>query len=311
MISKSLARLAALVCVLGGPGMPGLATAVEVDLDLSQFSAVWTFDDSSNRLLDLSGTHTLSVVSGSNSYIAAPASANGWQPFAVFQQPANPFSPPAYLGNPGPVGSVWSQVGSSNKGLQLPGGVYSGGSWTTAFGVRRAGSSDLSFGTLLSSQRFQMHVTSGGTSINFRTTGGAGNSGLNGAPISMNADDWNLIIVRYNANTNAVNTYSLTNTATLPVPQTGTATGTGFEGALDFRLGLDGLTLIGGSDALNGYFDFFLFHDGFLSDSTLQDLANYFQDGPPPPLAPEPGTMILFATCMVGLAGWLWRRRRP
>lgn len=280
----------------------GLANAAEVELDFTQFDAVWLFDNPSDRLEDASGNaNSLTIGAGSPTYGTPLASTNGFTPWGVFTQPQTSTNL-----SPGSPGDAFNASGSPR--LDTPAGLYTGGDFTISMAARSGAGSNVGFGTILSSQRFQMHQEN--ATVNFR---GSGVAGFNGTD-AFTSEDWHLLTLRYDSTTGLVESFIQTNTSTLDgLPQTfNVGTTPGYTDISTFGLGLDGLSGIGGVDGFGGasQIDFVIFQDGFLSDGQLQQISDFFADGPPPPpppLTPEPSSIALFAAS-IGVFFGLWRR---
>lgn len=285
------------------------AAALPVDLDLTQYTALWTFDDPSNRLGDVTGHgNNLTVGAGTPTYSAAPAGGTGWgtTAFGLAQQPNNAWvlGPGGY--SPGPAGSVANLNGGVR--FDTPVGLYTGGDFTFVVAQRRTDTSG-SYETLMGTSRFR-YQNVGGTlqgAIN-----GSGGSFGGSTPVTNN--DWNLIALRYNNTTHSLESFKLSNTSTLTGPAlTGSAAGAlGLSNMTNLDIGMDSSSGIGGTDAFIGQFDFVLFDNRFLTNSQLQDLLSFFNDGPPLPLTPEPASIGLFGLAVggIGLMTYLQRKSR-
>jgi hypothetical protein len=282
-----------------GAGCLLVLSSVSFAIDFSDFDGAWNFDDAGNRLLDVSGNgNNLVVGTGAPVYAAPSASNNGAAPVNVFNG-----------------GAVFNQSGGTS--VQTPNGLYTGGSFTLAVAARKAASSgNLSFGSMISSNRFQFHTTDPGsptpselTNMNYRTAGGATNGGLDGADFSLS--DWNLVILRYNSMTGALDTFiSADQDFVDPTPQSGTVGGTGFTGISNFRFGGDGLSGIGGFDDFIGEIDFILFDNSAMTNAQLAELSDFFVNGA---AIPEPTSIAIWSllSCLAGCACcWGWRRNR-
>jgi hypothetical protein len=247
--------------------------------------AFWDFNGS-NPLLDKTG-NGFNLTNSGATFIAPTASGNGWVP--------------NQLSGANVAGEV-SRVANFNGGafLDIPNSVYSGGSFTWIGAQRRTGGA---FQTLLASSRFRYQNV-------FQTLQGAINSpgGSFGSSSPLVDNDWYLIALTYDNGSKALNSYAVTNSGVFGGPVlTGSAAGIGLSNAINFRMGLDNVSFIGGGDGFTGQMDFAAWKNAVLTAGQLQGILNDFVNGPTLVTIPEPSSLMIWG--MAGLCTMAYRRR--
>lgn len=280
LISRPFAILAAVACLASTP-----AFAVE-NIDLAIFDGIWNFDNAANRLADSSGNGNDLTATSTPAFSGPSAAANGYTPASIFNG-----------------GAVFNSP-DSGPGVTIPSGVYTGGDFTLSFSARKeTGSSRLTFGTMVATSQFQMHIdnefsAAGLADLQFRATNGSGNSGLDSTDDPFSLDNWNLVTLRYTDAGQQLEVF-VQDTETLdPSPQVGTFTGTGLSGVGAIRLFGDGLSGAGGFDSFDGQLDVVVFDNTALSDANLALLSKFVAVGIQ---VPEPTSIALFSIAALGL----------
>jgi len=236
----------------------------------------WDFDGTT-PLEDRSGNGN-TLISGGASFVAPSASTNGWTPVEL--------------------SSGQSALFGGGQSLTIPGSAYAGGDFSfIAAGRTTSGA----FETIMGGETFRYQKISTGAH-RFRSNTSPGGSST-GTAVSL--DDWHLFALTYDSSSDAVTGYKLTNGgAFVGTDFTGTHNLNG-GGQATFRIGLNDLSGIGGSDGWNGEMDFLGFDNSVLSAQQLQLLVDDFVLGPVG--VPEPGTGLLFG--VAGMAAVRVRRR--
>lgn len=241
-------------------------------------SAFWDFN-AANPLLDRSGNgNHLVNPGGGNSPTFGPAtpSANGWQPMELDRGDVAKFDGSDYL--------------------EIPNSVYAGGDFTVLVAHRRPTAAG-GYDTIFASSRFRYQ------NINDALGGGINSPGGSfGGTYPLNPDDWYFTALRYNDTTGTLESYAVTAGDLLGGPVlVGSANSPGLGNAINWRIGGDGTSLIGGFDGWAGEIDYVAFYNQLLTDGQIQNaFANF--------VVPEPSAFILFALGLAGIA--VLRRRR-
>lgn len=286
-LSHWLGCLAILALPLGASG-------AEIDLYLTQFTAIWDFEGSTSteQLSDKSGNgHNLTFQATGPGFVTPTPGTNGYSPYALGNSAAQ-FWGNTSPGNGGPA--------TTNGGFDIPAGTYTGGDYTFVAAVR----STSLYRVPGSANHKTILDPNGGARFQFRPDNlnyvlDPGGSGLG----SITDDAWSIVALLHDSSTGETlldNNSSLANAFTIE------GTNGNTTAPLNFRIGTQG----GTSDVLHGEIAFALFEDSLLSPAQLDELLTFLNSGPPPPppLTPEPGSIALF---MVALAsGGLWYRYR-
>lgn len=263
----------AVALLVGGLPYAGGARAGSVSVPVT---AMWDFDGL-NPLEDVTGNgHDLIDPLGTSTpgfFVTPTPSANGWDP--------NGLKGRAVV------------FDGDNDYLDIPNSVYSGGDFTLMVAEMRP-NTDTTYDTIAASTGFRFQDVDSELTGGVRQTSKGGPGGTFGGVYPHAVNDWHLVTLRYNATSRELETFSTTNSTTLsPAKLTGSVNAPGFTSATvelaDFRLGMDGVSTIGGNDAWAGQLDFAIFHDGLLSNAQLDTIANEFNNSPnvlPPQLPP-------------------------
>ena len=87
----------------------------------------------------------------------------------------------------------------------------------------------------------------------------------------------------------------------------GAAAGFGLSDAINFQMGFNGTSGIGGTDGFLGQMDFAAWKNAVLTSGQLQGMLNDFVNGPQLVSLPEPSSLMLCGTA--GLITMMVRRR--
>jgi hypothetical protein len=192
--------------------------------------------------------------------------------------------------------------------LNVPSSVYEPGEdFTFTALVRKTGNYSGAHETMLAANLFRLQyreeppINTGGGRL-FLELKGAG-SGLTAAG-SFAADQWYFLAMRYDSINRVVDAFfqSPLSDLTTPVFTLNLPTSFDLSNMTNFRLGMDGVSGIGGGDPFLGQMDSVTFYRGYLSASELNRIMLSS-------VAPEPGTWIL---AMLAVPAWfvVWRRHR-
>ena len=159
--------------------------------------------------------------------------------------------------------------------------------------------------TILASDRFRFQFRDTGGDSNGAGTlrldvagDGTGESGDD----TFLTDQWYFVAMRYNALTGDLDAFLDDGSGGL-APPAFSMTGIDLDDMVNFRVGADGLSGIGGIDPFGGWIDSIQFYDRFLSDGELQQVYQSY--------VPEPATIVLLLLGMGALPLLRrWRRRR-
>ncbi len=266
-LARGWIGLAAVFC------LPGSLIAGSVSVPVT---AMWDFDSldpledvtgNGHHLIDPGGTYTPGF------FVHPTPSTNGWDPNGL-------------------KGRGVAFDGSGDY-LEIPGSTYSGGDFTLLVAEMRP-NTDGSYDTIAASTGFRFQDVNNKLTGAVRPGNKSGPGGNFGGTHPHAVNDWHLVALRYDSGTRALDTFSTTNsTALAPAKLTGSVNAPGFAGTIplsNFRLGMDGVSTIGGDDAWAGELDFAIFHDGLLTDTQLNTIAEEFNNSPNvlPPQLPRP-----------------------
>jgi len=199
------------------------------------------------------------------------------------------------------LGDVVGEYNRSNY-LSPPSFYMPGDDFTFTAMVRKSADEVGGHQTILSSNLFRFQFRNTGTESDglgtLRLDIKNGPQGIETGDGSMATDEWYFVALRYDASAQYVDTFlQETDTFLISGPDN-SRTGVNLDGMTSFRIGLDGLAGIGGSDGWGGWIDGARFYDTFLSLDELQDVFNASR-----PL-PEPSTcwLVLAGLAALGLA---------
>ncbi len=231
--------------------------------------AQYTHENPANRLEDSSG-HGLHATSGGGVTFVAPTDPGG-------------FDLGAAVGEYPRAGNGYFNVPQ----LHTPGDDF------TFFAMVRKNADETGgHQTLLSSNRFRFQFQNTGTDNDGAgqlrlDVNGAGASGpdVSGAGTFL-TEQWYLAALTYHASTQTITTYLQPDSPVLFGPAfTRTAGGAdGLNDMLNFRIGMDGLSGLGGGDAFGGWIDGVRFYDQAFTRTQIRDVFREYRPAAPGPV---------------------------
>lgn len=233
--------------------------------------AEYTHEDPANRLADDTGHRVPATNRGAVQFVPPP-------PGGIFQ--------------PGLGSTVGFYSRQDTASLDFGQFYTAGDDFTFTALVRKDGVETDSHETILASNRFrlQFHNTGSfddGAGELFLQVNGAGASGpMYAGPGTFLTEEWYFVALRYNASTHVLEAF-LDNTGGLGPPLISQVVlgPEGLDDMVQFRVGADGLSGLGGVDPFGGWIDRIQFYDRFLSDAELHAILSAS--------VPEPATLGL------------------
>ncbi|MFW5693148.1 MAG: DUF2341 domain-containing protein, partial [Thermoguttaceae bacterium] len=231
--------------------------------------AQYAHENAANRLEDSSG-HGLDATNGGGVAFVAPTDPGGFD-----------------LG-----GTVGEYPRAGNGYLNTPQLHTPGDDFTFFAMVRKNADETGGHQTLLSSNRFRFQFQNTGADddgagqLRLDVNGpGASGSAESGTGTFL-TDEWYLAALTYNASTKTIDTYLQPDSPVLFGPAfTRTANGPdGLDDMLNFRVGVDGLSGIGGGDAFGGWIDGVRFYDQAFTKAELRDIFREYRPAAPGPI---------------------------
>jgi hypothetical protein len=256
-------------------------------------TAYYSHESAANRTLDDSGSGN-NATAGANMTFIAPTITS-----SVFK-----------------LGDTVGRYPRNTSGfLTVPDAVYTDGGFTfTALVLKDGSLLNSGHQTILASDRFRLqwrvdrNTTANTYDVNsqeltMQVRGAAGptpNTGGSSANGTFMHDMWHFVAIRYNPATNSVNAWIQSTGDTLDAADFTLINLANITDQTGFRIGKDGLSLIGSEDQFHGMIDGARFFSDTLSDAELQQVyASYLA-------IPEPGALSLLGLA----AGTIVRRRR-
>ncbi len=267
------------------------ATSQAAVIPASQ-TAYYSHESAANRTLDDSGSGNHATAGSNMSFIAPTITSS------VFQ-----------LGT-----TVGRYPRNTNGFVTVPDAVYTDGGFTfTALVLKDGSTLNSGHQTILASDRFRFqwridrNTTAGTYEVNSQqlhlgvrgASGPTPNVASSSAKGSFMHDTWYFVAMRYDPTTNTVNGWIQGTGSTLDAADFTITTAPLITDQTGFRIGKDGLSLIGSEDQYHGMIDGARFFSSTLSDAQMQQVyASYLA-------IPEPG-----AVALLGLAAGAVIRRR-
>jgi|GEM_PF-1593795 len=248
--------------------------------------AEYSHENAANRLADDTGHGVTATNRGGVSFVPPP-------PGGIFQ--------------PGLGTTVGSYNRQETASLDFA-EFYTPGDDFTFTALLRKDAVETDSETILATNRFRLQFHNTGSSNDgagelFLQVNGAGASGPMGSGAgTFLTDQWYFVALRYNASSHVLEAF-LDNTGGLGPPLISQVVlgAVGLDDLVQFRMGADGLSGLGGVDPFGGWIDRIQFYDRYLSNAELHAVLSAS--------VPEPATLGLLALGLVLVLLRAFRRR--
>ena len=189
-------------------------------------------------------------------------------------------------GNSFPVGSVAGEYQrAGDDALELPSLHTAGDDFTFVALVRKDADESGGHQTILSTDRFRFQfqntgsTTDGGGRLRLDINGAGATGSADGPTNLFQTEDWYFVALTYDATTKEITGYLQPDSAVFMAPMIGRTAGgaDGLDDMTRFRIGLDGLSGIGGGDGFGGHIDDIRIYDRAFSRAELASLFSGYR----------------------------------